>query len=79
MQNPHAKSGFVKVLGLILTIVVILFGMFMLSSDSFEKESPTIHLKSTTWNLKGTFPIEISDNVGTQKKSDGYPYDKTCA
>lgn len=64
MQNPRSKSGFVKVLGLILTIVVILFGMFMLSSDSFEKESPTIHLKSTTWNLKGTFPIEISDNVG---------------
>ncbi|MBD5165906.1 M23 family metallopeptidase [Helicobacter sp.] len=64
MQNPHAKGGFIKILGLVVCIIVILFGMFMLSSDGFEKESPTIHLKSTSWNLKGTFPIEISDNAG---------------
>ncbi|WP_297810829.1 M23 family metallopeptidase [uncultured Helicobacter sp.] len=64
MQNPHSKSGFVKILGLALLVITILCGIFMLSSDSFEKESPTIHLKSTSWNLKGTFPIEISDNAG---------------
>ncbi|WP_416860842.1 M23 family metallopeptidase [Helicobacter ganmani] len=64
MQNPHTKSGFIKIAGLIALVVVILLGMFMLSSDSFEKESPTIHLKSTSWNLKGTFPIEVSDNAG---------------
>lgn len=64
MQNLHTKSGFIKIAGLIALVVVILLGMFMLSSDSFEKESPTIHLKSTSWNLKGTFPIEVSDNAG---------------
>lgn len=64
MQNPHTKSGFIKIAGLVALVVVILLGMFMLSSDSFEKESPTIRLKSTSWNLKGTFPIEVSDNAG---------------
>ncbi|TLD85515.1 M23 family metallopeptidase [Helicobacter sp. MIT 05-5294] len=64
MQNPRAKGGFAKILGLVALVIIIIFGMFMLSSDSFEKESPTINLQSNSWNLKGTFPIEISDNAG---------------
>lgn len=64
MQNPRANRGFIKIFGLVGLIIFIILGMFMLSLDSFEKESPTITLKSTSWNLKGVFPIDISDNAG---------------
>lgn len=70
MQNPHSKSGFIKVLGLILIIVFIGGGVFMLSSQSFEKEPPQISLRENlAWNLKDFFPIQIQDNAGIKQYS----------
>lgn len=70
MQNPHSKGGFIKILGLILIIVFVGAGIFMLTSESFEKESPQISLRDTpAWNLKDFFPIQIQDNAGISKYS----------
>lgn len=65
MQNPHSKGGFIKVLGLLLIILFVGAGIFMLTSESFEKESPQINLReNSAWNLKDFFPIQIQDNAG---------------
>ena len=65
MQNPHSKGGFIKVLGLLLIILFVGVGIFMLTSESFEKESPQINLReNSAWNLKDFFPIQIQDNAG---------------
>ncbi len=70
MQNPHSKSGFIRILGLILIIVFIGGGIFMLSSQSFEKEPPQISLRENpAWNLNGFFPIQIQDNAGISQYS----------
>ena len=65
MQNQHKRDGFVKILGLVILIIFIGGGIFMLSSDKFEKESPKISIKEeAVWNLKDYFPIQITDNSG---------------
>lgn len=65
MHSPNMKSGFVKILGLIIIVVLIGGGIFALTSDSFEKESPKIAIKNkVVWNFKDPFLIEIGDNVG---------------
>lgn len=70
MRNPKIKSGFVKILGLIVILVLIGGGIFALTSDSFEKEAPKIVIKDkAVWNLKDSFPIEISDNLGIKSYS----------
>lgn len=46
------------------------WGIFALTSDSFEKEAPKIVIKDkAVWNLKESFPIEISDNLGIKSYS----------
>ena len=64
MQNQHKRDGFVKILGLVILIIFIGGGIFMLSSDKFEKESPKISIKEeAVWNLKDYFPIQITDKA----------------
>ncbi|TLD83578.1 M23 family metallopeptidase [Helicobacter sp. MIT 11-5569] len=59
-----------KILSLILIVLLIGGGIFTLTSDSFEKEAPQITIKDkATWNLKDSFPIEISDNVAIKSYS----------
>ncbi|MBX7491360.1 M23 family metallopeptidase [Helicobacter turcicus] len=70
MCNPNMKSGFVKILGLVFIFVLIGGGILVLSLDSFEKEAPKITIRDkAVWNLKDSFPIEISDNVAIKSYS----------
>lgn len=64
MKNPHHKGGFIKILGLVFIILFIGAGIFMLTSESFEKEPPKIIPQAQSWNLKNYFAIQVSDNSG---------------
>ena len=68
--GTQMRGGFVKILGLVVIVALIGFGIFALSADSFEREAPKITIKeSASWNLKDSFPIEISDNFGIKSYS----------
>lgn len=61
------QKGFVKVLGLIVIVVFVGGGVFLLSSDAFEREAPSIAAKDgMVWNLKEPFSFVINDNAGVK-------------
>lgn len=70
MQNSKMKSmknGFVKILGLIIIVLFVGGGVFLLSSDSFEREAPSIAIKDgAIWNFKEPLSFAISDNFGVK-------------
>lgn len=69
MQNRYShKPGFVKLFGLVLVVVFVGGGIFMLSSDKFEKDEPAISYKEPLiWNLKDRFFIAFSDASGIKE------------
>ena len=68
MQNQEKHRGFVKLFSLIFVLVFIGGGIFMLSSDRFEKEPPKISYKNPAiWNLKDSFFVGFADNSGIKK------------
>lgn len=70
MQYHRRQGGFVKLFGLIFVLVLIGGGIFMLSSDSFEKESPKISYKNPTiWNIKDSFFVGFTDDSGIREYS----------
>lgn len=62
-----ARDGFVKILVLVAIVIVVGFGIVMLT---FEKEAPKIGISDNAiWNLKEYFSFEISDDSGIRSYS----------
>ncbi len=75
-MEVQSKSGFVKIIGLILIIFFLGGGLFILSSKDFERNKPVVKTSlNPSWNLNGDFFIYLKDDTGIKDHKVSYEID----
>ncbi|RLA67143.1 MAG: M23 family peptidase [Epsilonproteobacteria bacterium] len=65
MRNRRAKKGGLGIGIIIFTIVLMIGGGYIYTSEDFEREAPVIHgEKNIFWNRAEALSITLSDNAG---------------
>ncbi|WP_104722159.1 M23 family metallopeptidase [Helicobacter mesocricetorum] len=76
IQSEVQSRSFVKIIGLVLVVFFLGAGLFMLSSEGFERNKPVIKTSlEPSWNLNGDFFIYLSDDTGIKDYRVSYEGD----